>query len=142
MHIRIKRFDTSLPMPEYKTAGAAAFDLVARLDITIEAESIGYIPLNVAIEVPKGYWVMLAARSSTHKTGLMLANGVGVMDSDYCGDNDEYKLVVYNFTKEPVTVTRGQRIAQAMVLPVPQIDIEEVEHLGNADRGAFGTTGV
>ena len=68
------------------------------METTIEAGEVGYIPLNVAIEVPKGYWVMLAVRSSTHKKGIMAGNGIGVGDSDFCGDDDEYSLIAHNFS--------------------------------------------
>src|SRR3989344_2142797 len=95
--VRIKRFDKSLPMPEFKTPGAAAFDLAARETVTIKSKQIGYVSLNVAIEVPKDCFIILAARSSTHKMGLTPGNGIGVIDSDYCGDNDEYNFCVHNF---------------------------------------------
>ena len=63
----IKRFDTSLPLPAYKTAGAAAFDLSPRLDATIEPKNYQMIPLNVAIKLPQGYFGLLTSRSSLHK---------------------------------------------------------------------------
>jgi len=72
----------------------------------------------------------------------MAANGIGVGDNDYCGDNDEYHFPAYNFSDQPVTITRGTRIAQMMILPVPPVELIEVSSLNNADRGAFGTTGT
>ena len=62
--IKIKRFDTSLPLPEYKSNGAAAMDLVARIDVTIDSHQVGMVPLNVALQLPADHWVMLSARSS------------------------------------------------------------------------------
>ncbi len=141
MKIKMKRFDNSLPLPEYKTKGAAAFDLHARIDTTIEPGSIGYIPLNVAVEVPKGYFGLLAARSSTHKFGLIPANGAGIMDADFCGDDDEFKFIVYNFTDKPVEIKQGTRIAQMLIMKVERVEIEEVGHLGNKNRGGIGSTG-
>lgn len=141
MTIKIKRFDTTLPLPEYKTQGAAGLDLTARENVTVPAKAIARIPLNIAVEVPPGYWSLVAPRSSTHKLGLSSANAIGIIDSDYCGDNDEYQFLAYNFTDNPVTVEKGTRIAQMVILPAPQVTIEEAEHLGNADRGGFGTTG-
>lgn len=141
MQIKIKRFDKSLPLPEYKTSGAAAFDLYAREEILIKSGEVGYVPLNIAIDIPESHWALVSARSSLHKRGLLLANGIGVGDSDYCGDNDEYKAALYNFTNQDVTVEREERIAQMMILEREKIDLQEVDHLGNEDRGGFGSTG-
>jgi dUTP pyrophosphatase len=139
--IKIKRFDKSLPLPAYKTKKAAALDLSARKNTTIPAGQVGYIPLNVALEVPANYWVLIAARSSLHKKGLMFANGIGIGDEDYCGDDDEYRAAVFNFTNKPVLITKGERVAQLIVLPRDKITLEEVKTLGNKSRGGFGTTG-
>lgn len=141
MKIRIKRFDKKVPLPSYKTDGAACMDLYSRGEIAIPSQEIGYIPLNIAIEIPKGYWAMIVARSSTHKMGLWLANGIGIGDSDFNGDNDEYKLAVFNFTKKAITIENGTRIAQMMIIPYEKIEIEEVKKLDNPDRGGFGSTG-
>ncbi len=141
MQITIKRFDTSIPLPEYKTPGAVAFDLSARVETTIAPKSLGYIPLNVAIAIPVGHAIILVARSSLHKRGLMPSNGIGIIDEDYCGDSDEYIATLYNFTDAPVTVSKGDRIMQALVVPYARPEIVEVSALGNADRGGFGTTG-
>src|SRR3989338_7793585 len=112
--IKIKRFDKNLPLPEYKTAGAAGFDMVARETIVINPQTIGYVPLNVAVETPKNYFFLLASRSSTHKLGLMPAHGIGIGDSDFRGNKDEYKIPLFNFTKKSVRVERGTRIAQGV----------------------------
>ncbi|HEX7018196.1 MAG TPA: dUTP diphosphatase [Patescibacteria group bacterium] len=141
MKIKIKRFDTSLPLPEYKSPGAAALDLAARETVTIAPRTTNMIPLNIALELPPDHWVLLAARSSLHKKGLIMANGIGVGDADYCGDNDEYHAALYNLTDQPVTIERGERITQMIVLPVERAELEEVKHLGNKDRGGFGSTG-
>lgn len=141
MKIQIKRFDQSLPMPEYKTKGAAGFDLYAREELTIKAGEVGYAHLNVAIKLPEGHWALMAARSSLHKEGLMMANGIGVGDSDYCGNDDEYRAALFNFSKKDVTIERGQRIVQMLILPVERMMVEEVEILEGENRGGFGTTG-
>ena len=72
----------------------------------------------------------------------MAVNGVGIIDRDYCGDNDEIKFAALNFTKGDVVIEKGTRIAQLMILKADAIDISEVEHLGNEDRNGFGSTGV
>lgn len=141
MKVRIKRFDPTLPLPQYQTKGSVCIDVCARVETVIDPKSIGYIPLNVALEIPKGYWVMLAARSSTHKQGLIPANGLGIFDGDYCGNNDEYIFIVYNFKDTPVTIERGQRIAQLMLMKYEKFDLEEVDVLEAPDRGGLGSTG-
>lgn len=141
MKIRIKRFDKSIPLPEYKTPGAAGFDFSARQTVTIPAREVGYIPLNVALEVPNGHVLLLTARSSTHKKGLILANGVGIIDPDHCGDKDECQAAYYNFTDNPVTIEKGERIAQGIIKKIENAEWEETDSLGNPTRGGFGSTG-
>ncbi len=141
MKTRIRRFDKSLPLPEHKTEKAAAFDLYAREAMEIQPSSIAYIPLNNAIETPDGYFLLVAARSSTHKKGLFLANGIGIVDPDYSGDEDELKCAYYNFTNKPVLVEKGERIAQGMFIKAEKAHWEETDILGNKTRGGFGSTG-
>lgn len=142
MNIKVKRFDTSLPLPAYKTEGAAALDMYAREAVTIPPHTVGYIPLNLAIEVPADCWLMVAPRSSAHKLGIMMANGIAIGDSDFCGDGDEWVYPALNFTDHEVTIDKGTRIAQMMVVRLERAEIEEVEHLSGKDRGGFGTTGL
>lgn len=141
MNVNIKRFDTSLPLPEYKSAKAAAFDLYARETITIPARQVGYVPLNIALELPPEHWALVSARSSLHKKGLYLANGVGIGDEDFCGDGDEYKAALLNFSDQAVTVEKGERICQMIILPREPVTLVEVAKLGHPDRGGFGSTG-
>lgn len=141
MKIRIKRFDKTIPLPEYKTAGAAGFDLSAGEMVTIPARQVGYVPLNIALQLPQDCWLLLSARSSLHKSGVILANGIGVGDPDFSGDGDEYQAALFNFTDKEVTIEKGQRIVQAIIVSRHQAELEEVNHLGNPDRGGFGSTG-
>jgi dUTP pyrophosphatase len=141
MNIKIKRFDKELPLPEYKSKGAVALDLYAREDTTIQPGEVRLIPLNIAIEIPKGYFVLIANRSSTYKLGITCVNGIGVGDHDYCGDNDEYMFPALNYTDKEVYIERGTRCCQMLILPVANVDIQEVEKMKNPDRGGFGTTG-
>lgn len=142
MKLKIKRFDKSLPLPVHKTAGAVAVDLYSRIDMEIKPKEITYIPMNVAIKIPDDYFILLAARSSTHKMGLMPINGIGVIDRDYCGDNDEYNFLVQNFTNNTVKVERGTRLCQLLLIKCENFEFEEVETMNNSDRGGFGTTGA
>lgn len=139
--IHIKRFDVSLPLPEYKTAGAAGFDLYAREEISIPTHEVGYVPLNVAIQLPAGMWALVAARSSLHKKGLMMANSIGVGDYDFRGDGDEYKAALYNFSDQPVVVEKGERIVQMIIMSQHKVQFVEKENFKTADRGGFGSTG-
>jgi dUTP pyrophosphatase len=141
INVTFKRFDKSLPLPEYKTSGAAGLDMYARETKTIQPGEIVLIPLNVAISVPEGYFVLLASRSSTYKMGIQCANGIGIGDYDYRGDNDEYMFPAYNFTDKPITIEKGERCSQILILPVNQVEITELDKLENPDRGGFGTTG-
>lgn len=140
--IKIKRFDKSISLPESKTEGAAAFDFCARVAMEIGPKEIGYVPLNIAVEVPKGHFLLLVARSSTHKKGLIMANGIGIMDPDFSGDEDEYKAVYYNFSDKPVMIEKGERIAQGLVIKREAVQWQEVETMENKTRGGFGTTGI
>lgn len=141
MKVKIKLFDKSLPLPEYKTSGAAAMDLYAREEVQILPHQVLLVPLNIALQLPADYYVQISARSSLHKKGLMLANGIGIGDSDYCGDGDEYLAALYNFSDKPVTVQRGERIVQMIVLKRERIEFEELAKFTDKDRGGFGSTG-
>lgn len=94
------------------------------------------------IEVPTGHFLGIFARSSTPlKRGLLVANGVGVVDADYSGPRDEIMVQVLNVTDHEVHVARGDRLAQGIVLPAPRVTWQEVEQIREATRGGFGSTG-
>jgi dUTP pyrophosphatase len=140
--VRIRRLDTSVDLPAYATDGSAAFDLAASTDTTIAPGEVRLVPTGLVIEVPEGMFLAVFARSSTPlKRGLMIANGVGVVDSDYCGPTDEVKIPTLNFTAAPVQVSKGDRIAQGILLPSPRVEWEEVGELRVGSRGGFGATG-
>ncbi|MBX4200719.1 dUTP diphosphatase [Candidatus Parcubacteria bacterium] len=141
MGIKIKRFDKEIPLPAYKTENAAGFDLYARIGVEIPPKEYAYIPLNVAVETPPGYFLLLVARSSTHKKGIWMANGIGIGDPDFSGDGDEYSAVYYNFTDKPVMVEKGERIAQGLIVKREFAQWEEVDAMPNKTRGGWGTTG-
>ena len=142
MRLKIKRLDATIPLPTYGTDEAAGFDLAAASDVTIGPGQIALVRTGLVIEVPTGHFLAIFARSSTPlKRGLAVANGVGVIDPDYSGPNDEVMIQVLNFTKADVVVRRGDRLAQAVVLPAPRITWHEVEEIRQATRGGFGATG-
>lgn len=141
MKVNIKRIDKTLPLPKYETAGSVGFDLICRESAQIAPQSIVLIPANVIVETPPGYMLMVCLRSSTpRKLGLMMPQGVGIVDNDYCGEADELKIQVYNFTDEIVNVERGSRIAQAVFVRVDTPEWNEVEQMSNTSRGGFGST--
>ncbi|MFH0838370.1 MAG: dUTP diphosphatase [Patescibacteria group bacterium] len=140
--VRIKRIDQELQLPRYETEGSVGFDLPAREDLTVQPGEIKLIPSNVIIEVPRGYALILASRSSTPKKyGLMKPHGIGVIDLDYCGPNDEIKIQVYNFTDKEIQIKKGDRIAQGLFMRVDRLEFEEVTEIKPDSRGGFGSTG-
>lgn len=139
--VKIKRIDKSLPLPIYETQGSVGFDLLAREDMTINPGEIARIPGNVIVQVPQGYMLLLASRSSTPvKKGLTKPHGIGVIDQDYCGENDELLIQVYNFTNEPTHVAKGEKIAQGVFVKVDQLEFTEVDEMQSPSRGGFGST--
>src|SRR4029078_8606287 len=142
MQIRIRRLDATVPLPTYATAESAGFDLSASAEVTVAPRQIALIPTGLVIEVPPGYFLGIFARSSTPlKRGLMVANGVGVIDPDYAGPSDEIMIQVLNFTDADAQGRSGDRLAQGIVLPSPRVTWYEVEAIGKAARGGFGSTG-
>lgn len=143
MKISVKRIDLALPLPEYKTKGAAAFDLYAREDMRIKSQSLGYIPTNLVVKTPPGYVLIVASRSSTPKRGLIIPHGIGIVDADFCGEEDELLCQVYNITKKPVAIARGERIGQAMFIKFGKVSQwKEQKEMNKKSRGGFGSTGV
>lgn len=142
MNLNIKLIDETLPMPEYKTSGSVAFDLYSRINITVPPKELRLIPLNVIIGIPSGYFMILASRSSLPiKKGLTCANAIGIVDTDFCGEQDEWRFEAYNFTDSPVTIERGERIAQALLIKFEKAEIFKVKCAHNESRGGIGSTG-
>ena len=142
MRLRIRRLDPTIDLPAYGTGDSAAFDLAAAHDATVAPRQIVLVGTGLVIEAPRGHVLAIVARSSTPlKRGLVVANGVGLVDPDYSGPTDEVKIQVLNVTGEPVHIRRGDRLAQGFILPAPQVEWEEVETLRQTARGGFGSTG-
>lgn len=142
MQVRIRRLDPTIPLPTYATDDAAAFDLAAAADAVIAPGAIALVRTGLVIEVPSGHFLAIFARSSTPlKRGLVVANGVGVVDADYAGPEDEIRIQVLNITRSDVRVARGDRLAQGIILPAPRVVWQEADVLRAATRGGFGATG-
>ena len=141
MIVKIKRLDTNLQLPQYETGGSVGFDLLCRESVTVTPQTVTLIPANVIIETPPGYMLMVTLRSSTpRKLGLLIPHGVGIIDQDYCGADDEIQIQVYNFTDQPVTVERGDKIAQGIFVRMDTAEWSEVAEMDSETRGGFGST--
>lgn len=142
MQVKIKRIDNTLPLPEYQTSGAVAFDLYSREDMAIAPKTVTLIPTNLIIQIPKGYMLTVVTRSSApKKKGLLLPHGIGIIDQDYHGEKDEIMLQVYNFTDQETTISRGERVGQAAFVRVDRGEWKEVGEMKKTSRGGFGSTG-
>lgn len=144
MNIKIKKLDSDAVVPQYQTPGAACFDLHATHCATILPGSPMAICTGLAFEVPEDHVMLIFSRSGHgFKTGVRLANCVGVIDSDYrhevlvklhCDSNGPYNVL---------KIKKGDRVAQAMILPVKQVTFEVVDELSTTQRnGGFGSTGA
>jgi len=143
MNVHISRLDPSVSLPQYETSGAAGFDLASNVDMTVAPGQVTLVPTGLVIAVPEGHVLGVFARSSTPlKRGLMVANGVGLVDSDYRGPADEIKIEVVNFTQAPVQIRRGDRLAQGVILSFVRADWQEQAEATAPTRGGFGSTGT
>jgi dUTP pyrophosphatase len=143
MQVQIQRVDPSLPLPKYESHGAVGFDLITRQTTVIEPGKIALVPGNVIVKVPEGYALLVLPRSSLpRKKGLVCPHSVGVIDQDYHGTGDEILVQVRNVTDAPVTVERGERIAQGLFVKVETAEWKEVDSHGKETRGGFGSTGT
>lgn len=144
LKIRCKFFDkTVYPDGLQKIGGNRSdwIDLRAAEDVTLEKGRLYYIPLGVAIELPKGYEALVAPRSSTPRNFfIIMANSLGVIDETFRGDNDQWCMPAYAI--QDTEIKKGERICQFRIIEhQPEIEFEVVDHLGNEDRGGWGTSG-
>lgn len=140
MKVKIKRIDKNLPLPGYHTTGAVAFDLYSRIDINIKPKTLERLPTNIIVEIPIGFMLEIKDRSSTlKKKGLLVTTGY--IDNDYCGEDDEILLQVYNITDEEVKIEKGERLGQGAFIKIDTAEWEEVDKMEDKSRGGFGTTG-
>ncbi len=142
MEIAIRRLTADTPLPEYKTSGAAAFDVAVIEEDALAPGERKMLRTGLVVKVPEGHVLVLAPRSSNAKKGLQLANGIGIIDEDYCGPEDELRLFLYNIGTETYKVEKYERIAQGMLIPITKGQFIEPQdwHVQN-NRGGFGTTG-
>jgi dUTP pyrophosphatase len=139
--VKIKLINPNAKPPVYHSAEAAGFDLASPQDHLIPPHAIATIPLGFALDLPSDYWLLIAARSSLYQSGLMLANSIGFGDPDYRGNNDQYQLVLLNYTDQPVTIKKNERLAQGIIIPRYRVHFHIVNQLTAPDRGGIGSTG-
>lgn len=141
MKVRVTTKTTAW-MPQRSTTGAACFDLFSPSSHVVPAHGSRVIDTGVAFEIPAGYTMLVFSRSGMGaKQGVRLANCVGVIDSDYRGS---VGVVLHNDRSVGYDVRAGDKIAQVMIVPVPDIEFEWAEELSVTARGAggFGSTGI
>lgn len=142
--MKVKIYSRSGLYPSYETAGAAGMDIRAWLSepVVLQPGERALIPTGLYMEFDAGYEAQLRARSGLAvKHGIGLVNGVGTIDSDYRG---EIKVALINLGQDAFAVKNGERIAQMVISPVVQAEIEPSEMLTETERGSggFGSTGV
>jgi dUTP pyrophosphatase len=140
--VRITKIRPDAVLPKYETPGACCFDIVCVEDDVIQPKEIKLLPTGLVVCVPDGYMLMVASRSSTpRKKGLQIIQGIGILDQDYCGPEDELKLQVYNYTDQPVEVKKGDRVYQAGFVRIDRAEWDEGPTVSEKTRGGFGSTG-
>ena len=141
MKIQIKYHNKNIPKIK-KIEQGDLIDLYAAETVDIKAGDFKLISLGISVKLPWGYKAQVYPRSSTYKKwGITMPNSVGQIDNSYCGDGDVWMFPAK--AERDTIIHEGDRICQFELVPVMQgIEIEEVETLGNTNRGGFGSTGV
>lgn len=140
---RLRDTKDAVPLPQYMTPDAAGMDIYADLaeDLTLPPLGRTLVPTGFALAVPQGYEAQVRPRSGLAlRSGLTILNAPGTIDADY---RDEVKILVINLGDQPVTIQRGDRIAQLVVAPVMRVQWQEVDQLeATARAGGFGHTDI
>lgn len=142
LQVKVKRLHPNATLPRYATPGAACFDLHSLNGGAIQPGAALVVSTGLAFELPAGHVMLVYSRSGHgYKKGVRLVNSVGVIDSDYRGEvfaglrNEGSELFIYR---------AGDRIAQAMILPLPAVELAEADDLSETERGdgGLGSTGA
>ena len=141
--LNVKRLDAGLPLPAYAYEGDAGLDLLSAVDVVLEPLSRTLIPTGLAVSIPAGYAGFIQPRSGLAiKRGLSMVNTPGLIDSNYRG---ELKVAAINLDPDtPISIKRGDRIAQLVIQEVPVVELCEVDELDDTVRGeaGFGSSSV
>jgi len=138
--IAVKRLSAQAVLPQYQSSGASGFDFHASENVTLEPGETKLVPTGLAFEVPRGQELQVRPRSGLSlKTKLRIPNSPGTVDADYRG---EVKIIMENTGDAAHFIQVGDRIAQGVICPVIQVQLEEVQELSNTARGegGFGST--
>lgn len=141
MQVNFVRLDRELPVPTNAHIGDAAVDLHSRIDVSLEPGEREAIPTGIAVAIPEGYAGLVLPRSGhARRLGIGKVNSPGLIDSGYRG---EISALLINHGHETVHFSRGERIAQLAIVPIPSVEWVEVDQLDATDRGGggFGSTG-
>ena len=141
--VLIKKLDSAVKLPEYKTDGASGMDLIAFLKepINVKPKTSSLVPTGLSIAFSKNYEIQIRPRSGlAAKKNISVLNAPGTIDSDYRG---EIKVIIYNHGKTDFIVNNGDRIAQMVLSPVIKMELNETDNLPETIRGegGFGSTG-
>ena len=141
--VLVKRLDTKVKIPEYKTIGSSGMDLMAFIEnsIKILPNTLELIPTGLSIAIPEDLEIQIRPRSGlAAKSSITVLNTPGTIDSDYRG---EIKIILFNHGNKDFIVNNNDRIAQMVLTPVIKMEIEEVDQLPETIRGSggFGSTG-
>ncbi len=142
MEIPARRGDASLPLPAYARPGDAGLDLRAAQSVTLKPGERCVVPTGLRLAIPEGHAGLVLPRSGLAlKHGITVLNAPGLVDAGYRG---EIQVLLINHGAEPVTLERGERIAQLVIQPVAQARLVETERLPDSSRGegGFGSTGI
>lgn len=141
--LKVKR-NNDVVLPKYMTKGAAGIDLRSIGEYNIPAGKQILVKTGIAIKIPENFVGLVCSRSGLAlKDGLFTLNSPGIIDSDYCGNDDEIGVILFNTgsVHNIYRVNTGDRVAQLVLVPTIQCEIEEVEYLDDKNRGGFGSTG-
>lgn len=141
MIVKIKKVHPKAILPTKGTEGAACLDAYSVMDYIMYPSQTRIVNLGIQVEVPSGYELQVRARSGLASKGIMVANGVGCIDSDYRGN---VGVILFNSTACNFSVKAGDRVCQLKLSAVPEIEWEEVYEVSETERsqGGFGSTGA
>jgi dUTP pyrophosphatase len=140
--VRVKRLSSGAQLPKAAREGDVAFDLYSTVEYELGPGEWYAVPTGIALQIPKGYEGQVRPRSGLAlREGITVLNAPGTIDSGYRG---EVKTTLINLSRDPFRITKGMRVSQLAIRPVPDVEFIEVEELSDTERGAggFGSTGL
>ena len=139
MKLSIKRLSDQAILPRYQTDGSAGFDLHVVENYVLKPGETQLLSTGLAFDIPHGYEIQIRPRSGlSAKTGLRVSNAPGTIDSDF---KSEVKVIMHNVGSKFEVIDKGDRVAQAVLAPVAQAEIVEVDEIVDTGRGGLGSTG-